>query len=312
MANQVLFSSLNSIPLYWTDRSFPSGKNQYFIDEDWYINQIQPWNAKSFYAQKYQLSDSIYIQLQSNIAPHAWQIIDCKNNVLKSGSLTQVTTLPLPTPLNYYETKFQLADVEEGQIFIKITSGAGANLITHISEPIDLALDHEETILIKYKGAGDDLNVWFDGTQEFQLRVEGRVNQYVAGNVSKTYQDQILNTVELSSVPFDQYKLTVGGSYGIPDWLLKKVNAAFSYSSVIIENLQFVRMDGGKFDVTRADRYNLVGASMDILPADNLNYVLADTDFNRKIITVYNIDSRVFGTFNDQPGNNIIQITDIE
>jgi hypothetical protein len=314
MANQVLFSILNSVPFYWVERPVPSGKNQFFMGEDWYVNQIPSWYSKSKYSQPYQKSDNVYIQLQSNMGVHNISLVSCSTKLAqKAATFTQITTIPTPAPMprNYFEVLIQLADVPEGEYYFLIKSGTGNTIITHVSEPISIKLQHIETVQVQYKGAGDDLDVWFDGSQIFTLRVEGRLNTYAPGAVFKTYQDQILNTVQLSSVPYDQYKFTVGGSFGIPNWMLKKLNALLSYDTVIVEGLQIVKADGSKFDVTRVDRYGLIGASIDVQPALNKTYDLADSSYNNRVNVVYNLDATMFGTFNDLPGNNIIQITDV-
>lgn len=313
MANIVYIPILNPVQFYWTDKPVPFGKTQIMLGEDWFSRQIPNWYQKIDYLQKWQTSDGIYIQLQSNFGPVSWQLIDCSGAVLDEGDFSQILTVPNGQLYRYYDATIELAAIPEGEAYIVLNIGFGETIMQWISEPLDISVSHPETLLFTYGSEGDFMDVWFYGGQKFTFRCEGIVNQYAPGTKTKIYEDQILNIVQLSSVPYDEFTLQLGGTYGLPDWTAKKVNTLACCSYTSVEQLVFVKAsEDGKMTANRAERYPMAGWSMQIRPAKNSFGDLADTDFNLQRRIAYNIDAALFGTMNDQPENNNIQIIELE
>jgi hypothetical protein len=309
MSNVVYIPSLNPVQFYWTEKPFPVGKNQYMLGEDWFSRQIPNWYQKIDYPQKWQTSDNIYLQYQSNFGPGAWQIINCSGVVISSGDFAEMLTVPSGQLYKYYEATIPMAGIDEGTKYIVLNIGFGETIMQWISEPLSIAASHPGTLLFTYGANGDYMDVWFYGGQTFAFRCEAILNQYLPGSKTKLYEDQIMNTVQLSSVPFDEYTLQLGGSYGLPDWAARKMNMNLCCPTVFAEQLQIVKAaEDGKLTPNRIELYPMAGWSMQVRPAKNSYGDLADTDFNLKRRIAYNIDANVFGTMNNIPTNNTIQI----
>jgi hypothetical protein len=310
--NQFFIAAVNPVKFYWTDRPVDPAKNFFLLGEDWFSKQIPEWYQKIPYLQKWQQTDTINLQVKSNFDPIAWQVRKCDGKtIVKNADFEKKYTAVIGQPYNYYEANIQLADIEEGEYEIVIIVGSGDNTMTWVSEPQSIALKHSDTLIFNYKSTFNDQDVIFDTGIEFFFRCEGFINTYDPQNNAKTFDDQYLNMVPLSATASDNFKLNIGGSYGVPNWVAKLINTFYCCNYVLTEGLQFVRPSGTKMEATRAERYPMTGWLMDIVPASNYGSDFADSSFNNKVAVTYNIDASLFGTTNDDPANNTIRITQI-
>jgi len=314
MANQLYIPKLNPVQFYWVSRPFPFGKNRYFIDEDWFSAQIPEYYQKIQYLQKWQTSDTIRLQIKANFGPISWQVIDCTGQLLKSGDFSIVTTNVVGQPYIYYQMELQCADpdLKKGQIYLIINAGFGETVMQWISEPMELGTRFPNTMLYTYKHSHNVLDVVFDTGIEFQFRCESNLppNLYTPGVTAKSYNDQNMNSVLISATPFDQFTLSIGGSYGVPGWVIKKINFIFCCDYTDVEGLKLTKPEDSSWEVNKIDLYAMCGWKTEVRPAINKFSDSADETFNQQVTVVFNIDANVFGTFNDLPENNNIQIID--
>jgi len=309
MANQLFIAEANPVKFYWTDRPVDPAKNYFLLGEDWFSKQVPFWYQKMPYFQKWQKTDTINLQVKANFDPIIWYIIDCKGSTVKGGDFDLKYTAIIGQPYKFYEAAIQLADVPAGSYYIVISAGIDGARMDWISEPISVKLQHPETFITEYKHSFNHLDVIYGTGISFYFRCEGNLIQYDPQNNGVVYIDQYLDAVQLSAYPFEGWKLSIGHSYGVPDWVIKKINTIFCFNYVTIEGKQFIRPAGTKMEANRLDEYPMAGWMMDVRPAQNLNSDFADSAFNNKIAITYNIDANLFGTLNNIPENNTIQIT---
>lgn len=285
-----------------------AGKNFIHLDEDWFSKQIQPWEQEISYYQKWQLTDTITLQVLSEFSTQRVDLIDCSGTVVKTETFVKKTTSIVGQLWQVFEANMQLADVEEGVYYLLIT--VGNNILQFISEPQDIALLHEGTILHAYKNSVNDYGVIYATGVQFSFRAEATINDYSPGVVMAMFQDQTRNNVVLSAIPFDGFKYRLGASYGVPAWVAKKVNMIFCHDFVQLDGFQYVRAEGAKLESNRTERYPMAGWSMDIEPGNNTYSGVYDPTFDDVVAVAYNIEGNTFGTDNGLP--DTLQITLIQ
>jgi hypothetical protein len=285
-----------------------AGKNFIHLDEDWFSAQIKPWEQEITYYQKWQQTDTITLQVLSEFSTIRLDLIDCAGKVVKTMPFVKKVTSIVGQLWQVYEVSMQMADVDEGLYYLLIT--VGNNILQFISEPQDIALLHEDTILHTYKNSTNSFEVIYATGVQFTFRAEATITDYAPGNVQAVYEDQTLNLVELSATPFDTFRYKLGASYGVPPWVAKKVNFIFCNDFVLLDEMQYVRADGAKLEPNRADRYPMAGWSMDVRPANNAFSGAYDPSFNDVVAVAYNIKGDTFGATNGLPST--LQITLLE
>ena len=310
MANQIYIPYSNPATFYVVGAPAVPGKNFIHLDEDWFSTQIHSWEQEVKYFQKVQQTDVFNIQVLSEMDPLVLELIDCHGRVVKTENFTIKPTAIFRQTYRVYEATMQMADVPEGIYYLLITAGFASNTMRFISEPLDVALVHEDTLLYTYKNSINNLDVVYATGIQFHFRAETIIADYDPGSKSTVYEDQILDLVQLSATPFDQFKLKLGGSWGVPPWVAKKVNMIFCNDFVLLDGVQYVKTDGAKLEPSRAERYPMAGYTMDIRPAYNRFSGIFDPTFDDEVAVAYNIEGSVFGTMNDYPSNVQIVITE--
>lgn len=308
MPQYFYISKANPVTFYQVGVPPVAGKNFIHLDEDWFSAQIHSWEQEIRYFQKWQQTDTITLQVRSEYSSIRLDLIDCHGTVVETEDFVLRPTSIVGQLWSTYEVNMQLADVDEGLYYLLIT--VVGTTLQFLSEPQDIALLHEDTLLYGYKHSTNNLDVIFDTGVQFGFRAETIISDYAPGNVQTVYEDQTLNLVELSATPFDTFKLKLGGSYGVPPWVAKKVNIIFCNDFVLLDGMQYVRADGAKLEPNRAELYPMAGWSMDIRPASNAFSGIYDTTFDDVVAVAYNIEGNTFGTTNGLPST--LQITLIE
>jgi hypothetical protein len=198
--------------------------------------------------------------------------------------------------------------------YLILTAGTSNNQTQMISEPmwVDEAIDN--SILFQYSNSFNDQDIIFETGIEFTFRVEGIDTDLLPGSKDTLFQDQRLNNVMLSSIPFREFKLKIGGQDGVADWVIDKVNRILSCDTWSANGSAFVKKDGSAWSPVSLDNYPLRGWSIDILEAETRSSKRGSNtgDPTQEIAVVYNIESNLFGDFSSDVSGNIIQITEID
>ncbi|TAN17240.1 MAG: hypothetical protein EPN37_07240 [Chitinophagaceae bacterium] len=308
MANNII-----DIPLLNPIRFVDIGGPFKGFDDDWFSNRIFDFQDAVNYYQKWQKSDTIKLQFYSNFTPVSVALLNCSGATLNIYQATVKSSQWLDPNFNPYEVNISLASLQTGLYYLLLTAGTSTNQTQLISEPfwVDDVIDN--SILFDYKNSENAQGVIFDTGIEFTMRAEGIVSKLTPSFKDTIYQDQILDNVILSSIPFRQFKLMIGGQYGVPDWLIDKVNRILSCDTWLADGKSFVKKDGTQWTETAIENYPMSGWNIDILEASNLSSKRGSNtgDPTQQVAVVYNIETDLFGTFNNAPWNETVQITQI-
>lgn len=108
-----------------------------------------------------------------------------------------------------------------------------------------------DTILFEYTNRRNTLDTIFSDDR-FVFRVEGAFlpQEIQFTNETEDFRDQRFYSKLLSSTPYEQKKLTIGGAFGVPNWVARKINYIFSLSSVHVDGKTMVRSEGSAIEGT--------------------------------------------------------------
>ena len=208
-----------------------------------FFNPIKDkFGIESDFIQKFHASDKIIVQVLAN----GGEQISATLNNLSSGENIPIQFSTYEHNNNVTVSYAVLTGSEDGCYSISI-SGIGE------SEPFlvcssDILL--EETLLIRY--SHKDNNSVFDNIfwvneeqQVFDFRIEGGFlpSGYASRIDNEQYRNQMQEIVELYSVPYDNYTLTVGNASGVPYWIAKFINRILCLSDFKINGENYVRSE---------------------------------------------------------------------
>ena len=267
MATKLLIPFLNPLRLFQTS------------NDNWDYLKTKDWETGQTYCQKWKKSDIIRMQIGVEESTSV-QVYPSFSLLTIDGkyitSLGNTVLLATMGGYKWYECIISLATITDGRYIIRMSSVVDTNLLKFYSEPIEIAEAHENTLQFVYSHDENDFDLIFvpGGNQSnrmFQLRIDGGFSSdgFKPASLDSMYVDQVHNAVMLSSVPFNVRTLTIGNSYGIPNWMADKINRIFSCNSVTIDGVAYTKNDGAKLEATRESGYASAGWKIDLLESEN-------------------------------------------
>lgn len=235
------------------------------------INEPEVENA--FYAdyyQKYQRSDTTAIQI---LIPEDEPVQDWSLIAVATETGAAVYTAPQET----FDDKIEghlvvefgidFSQFPEGKYRFILQSGTG---FKYRSDIICVREKHEHTRLLSYANSYNDHGVAFNTGIVFHLRVETQLyKSVIPKSEDSTYTDNLGGYRLLTSSPYSNDRLHIGGTTGIPDWLIKIINQAFSCDKLYLNSVEIVKVDGATFEAVEQDNYNLRGWNIEIGHIEN-------------------------------------------
>lgn len=315
MANNIV-----DIPFLNPIRLVPVGSTAKNFDSDWYYNQIKSFEQQIRYYQKWVYGDVIYLQVLSNFAPVAIELLDCSGRSLNTFSFSVKPTSLINPGYAVYECSIPVPVVDEGVYYFLLKVGSYSPVPEEntqeqfISEPQYFSDDTDNTVFFKYRNSYNKFDVIFETGIKFGYRIDGNRGAIDPQSKDSVWEDQPLNLVTINSIPFRQLKLHIGNSYGVADWGVDKVNRILSCDTVEIDDRQYTKAEGAKWEKNEAELYPMRGWSIDVRETKN-RYSLRAQNSNspaEQFAVIYNIESKAFGTFNGNASNNLIQVTEVD
>lgn len=163
---------------------------------------------------------------------------------------------------------------DEDVIYVCVDDGLGNALIT---EPIKLFLDLPDNV-IEYKADGerndfdwvfyDNGNISLPSERPF-FYAESHIKEYEPSAEAERYDDQVWDSVTLSSTPYRTFKLFIGDDYGVPDYVVEKINRYLACDHVYLDGKEFTINGKSKIDMQHNKFYGFIGASVELREALN-------------------------------------------
>lgn len=311
MADNILEIALLN-PLKFKDADYmPAAPyNTRYFEDHHYGETIPYYLPADSYFQPFQKNDIIYLQFLSNYAPHQVEMFNQWGQKVADFVMAYVATSTEGTGLRVYQATIALNSFAEGKYKFQLKTGSPL-VNTFETDWICLKEKHEGSILFEYKNDQNDHDVVFETGIQFRFRVHGGFREYQPQNERSVFIDQPGNIVQLTSRSFYTIKLIIGNTYGVPRWVIDKINQIFLCSEVLIDGKQFVGVSGAKFDPNRIDNYTKEGWSMEVRPAKQRNsnrFVDDGPAAAQDYYVVNNIEGNLFGNFNGPASSNVIQI----
>lgn len=301
-------------PVKFVEKSLtnPSKYATKHLDDYRFEDQIQPWESGTRYLQKFTTADIIRLQLHANYSPIQVTVFDCNEIPQLSFSVSSVLRNKYDANMFVYEVGINLSTLDAGEYEIIIEAGSPVQK-TLVSEPIEVLDSPDGTVLIEYTNETFKDDVIYETGIEFGFRVEASFGRLAPKSKDVVYEDQPLNQTLLSSRAFRQIPFVVGGTYGVPAWVIDKLNFILSCSSTKFDGKYFVKAEGANWDAKTEDNYPMSAYTIELREGINRasKVFLSTGDSNKKILLIGNIESKGFGNLAPSTGN-IIQITDIE
>lgn len=279
------------------------------FDDFIFQEQILDWEQPTNYCIKYSTSDIIKLQFHCDSDPVVLIVLDENNEVVTTSTLNWILRNKYDTSMFVYEASISLNSFTAGRYRIKLEVGTAVA----ISEWIQVLDDISNTILLEYNNTKFYGNVMFETGIVFGFRVEGSIGKMIPKSKDSLYEDEVLNQTILNSRPFRLFKLSIGGTFGIPDWVADRLNWILGCNNIAIDGKYFCKSDGANLEPKEEENYPLRGYLIDMRESIRRDsFILQGTvNTNKKLVIISNIDSKGFGNLANA-SNDVVSIIDIE
>lgn len=311
MANTLYIPRLNPVRFY---EQSPAQFDEYltrFMDDYRYADTILPWQVRKLYAQRWQTSDAIRIQVESTFDPLQLDIINKYGQVVNSLLAIQIIPNKYIPGTYVYEFTHSWNGYEPGCYLLRLSNG-NPNEFAMVSEPQHVAVTHPNTVYIQYRNSRFHGDVVFETGIRFNFRVEASFGPLQPGARLQTYEDQKLNPTILSARPFRTWPLVIGGTFGVPDWVTDLVNLIWCCNEVSVDGKLFARAGDAELEFSdEDDEYPLRAITINLQEGLNRASKIVNPDINTniKLVVVGVGDTLLFGDLSANSSSNLVPIT---
>lgn len=249
--------------------------------------------------QKWNIGDTLTFQMiYPNTYPEAGgfnvTLVDEQENEIKAPQSSKIIDIGQTCHAIY-----SIECPEEGTYRIKIETKT-SNLQLHSNW--FATGTYPETILINYRCAKNKFGCIFNPGYSFNLRIEGN-----CASADKTflsddifYKDQDGKLILIDAIPSVTMKYTLGAETGFPLWIAEKLNRIFACDDLRLDGCPVIKNDGAKLDTTAQKGYPYVGATIELIRADN------NGETELTVNTQPPFSEKIIACFDKRDDNNII------
>lgn len=311
MSNKLIRSFIMPLQLFdpapVTDDRY---RSRDFIDND-FPDTILPWEQRTGYCQQWQKSDTIFDQLQSNVGPINFVLYDCKTDkVIDTIAYTQGAESENEPGLFIYEIAVPLAGYPVGCYYLQVEFGLSPVIFTLKTGELEISEEVENSVLVEFNHFEFREDVIFETGILYSLRLLATNRYQKTSNKSTTYEDQTMNTVALRNIPFRTWKLVIGQSKGIPDWLADKVGRIIGCSTLIIDGKYFTKPSDQELEPIAEDYYPLKGWTVELRERYNraARHYENEVPLDAVVAIAVNSTSKGFGNSNSGSETTLIEL----
>jgi hypothetical protein len=306
MANTVILPIINPIRFYKqtpdTDDRFRSRTMA-----DWYFeNTIQLWQQSVTWHQPFQLSDTIKLQLQSNVAPINLKMYNDKDQLIDTIAFSSIMPNYNDPNMYIWQVDVALDGYDEGCYYFTIDFGIDPAQMTLKSHMIMLRETFSDTVFIEYNHRTFREDMIFETGIQPGIRVPAFIKYKAPNSKNTLWEDQSLNQTMVRSTNYRLWTLSIGAGKGVPDYMADIIDRVLGCSTLIIDGRYYSKVDGS-LDVQEVDEYPMRGWSIDLREQFNRASNIYDDLQNAEaqVAVMINVDSKGFGA--DTGGNeNVI------
>jgi hypothetical protein len=281
--------------------------------DDWqFPDTILPWEQRVCFHQCWQTSDSIRLQFMSNYSPLNLKLIRYADDVVVYDvNLAQVLQ-NMDDPTYYiYQADVALNPFPAGYYYLKLTVGSGGVLIL-VSGIMEISEIIENTLLLGYQHRRYRADTFFETGFAPTFRIHGTLKMKEPRSIDTVYEDQEANLEMIKSVPYQVMNLSIGGSEGIPSWVIKRINFMLGCSSFRVDGRYYTKNESAKLEESTEEFYPMSGWSIEMREKLNRSSIIYENELvvDGSIVVVANVDSKGFAP-NDS-GGSVYQVEDIQ
>jgi len=280
MDNSLYISNLNPLHLVKYDYQVPAKYHETGMYNAWLSERMTRWTMSAKYIQPWQQGDTIELQFLANSNSNiVIKVHSCLLGFVNEVPMTEALNPAVLAPNRLLQASIDTSDLEEGN-YTALVYSEGKPIC--ISEPFSVNDDCPDTFLFEYKNSYNFIDAFFDGWNP-SIRVAAFWQHITPTNTLEDYQDEEGNFEILSSMATYTRKLFLGDAYGLPDWMVIKLNHVLSVNTLFIDGQKYTRNADSKLQAHEQEGNPLSYFDIDLSPVEDPGIELFKTQTNTMI-----------------------------
>lgn len=302
-------------PLHFVEESFTQ-LAQYRSKHmgDWpFPATIRMWEQQLVYAQPWQLSDRIRLQIVSEIGPIKAVLVDMTGNIVFSQNLAQLQQSTLQPTFFIYQLDLALSVFPEGLYFLFLEFGSPVARRLQ-SNLLEFSTEFADSLYFEYKHFKFFGDAYFENGFSPSIRITGTLKFDKSAARSTIYEDQDADMQILAAKTYNLWKLYLGGPEGLPDFMVPKFNDILCMSDLKIDGRSYTRaVEGSQLEKKEEEGYPMAGYAIDLREKNQRNSRIWDVTSGQIVqgtTAVINVEKKGFVA--DDQGGSFYEVTDVE
>jgi hypothetical protein len=314
---QVSIAHLNPVKFYPANITQDARYNFKHMDTDFFIQQHDFWAQKKDYYQKWQLNDTISLQVISNaIAPAVITMYNANGILVNTINMTQKTDPAIYSPNLLFEANINLSAYNIGVYYFVLSVGSSPSIVQFVSEAIQIALVWPKSLLFEYTHSSNRQDMIFSTGFKPSWRVEGWFDNYTPKSHTSAFEDQPADMKILNSIVYGTQRLNIGDNDGLPPYSVRLANYIMGLDTVLIDGLGFSKAaEDTEFEKIEIPGWPKKYYQLEVRLKENENGISAGTivggsPTDEDLFVTYQVNQKGFGE--RLGGDNIVYIKKIE
>lgn len=277
MANQLRNSYINPIRTYDLNHVNDPKYASQFMDDFSFEDTIKPWQQDVSFCTKWLKADTISVQYETNYTPLTIKVLKTDGQEIYSQPFVTKQQNFFDPAFFIRQAEIDLSSFDYGCYVVKTIAGSSLVLV---SEKIEVCESLPHTLLLEYSHYERYQNVIFvEAEFEPMIRIPATLRYLKTPLKSTVYEDQPLNETMVKAIPYRVFELIIGGSVGIPPWLIDKVSRIFGCSDVRIDGRHYTKNgEGAEFEANELENYPMAGWRIELRPKYNRDGLIIEDD----------------------------------
>lgn len=280
MDNSLHISDLNPLHFVKYDYQVPPKYHETGMYNAWLSERITRWAMEATYTQPWQQGDTIDLQFMANSnSSIVIKVHSCISGIAMEVPMTEALNPSVQAPNRLLQASISTEDLEEGN-YVAVVYSDGKPIC--ISEPFSISEDCPETFLFEYRNSYNFINAFFDGWNP-SIRIHAFWSRVTPTSSMEDYQDEEGVFEILSSQGTYTRKLYLGSVYGLPDWMIIKLNQILLVNVMFIDGQRYTRNADSKLQPHEQEGNPLSYWDIDMSPVSDPGLNIPNSQFSTMI-----------------------------
>lgn len=309
MANKLRYSPTNPLQFFSKDLDRDGRFNSKDFEDFEFTDTIRSFEQHADWCQPWQLTDTIKLQLETNVGPVNWVLKKVKRNeIVDTVPLANIMESENEPGMFVYELAAPLSGYDEDHFYAELQFGVGGPepIFVLRTGKLEFAIEHENSLIADYKHFEHQNGIIYETGFYPSVRFFGIVKYIGPKKKATSHEDQILNMIAVRAQKYRAWELKLGKC---PDYFSDMMGGVICCQDLKFDGKAFTVPQENELEPVEPDpKVRLRGWSVQMRDRYTRNSKEYENDqpINATVVAIVESDAKGFG--GDGTFNNVVHV----